>query len=159
MTDPKDDHQHSYTTTPSDDRVGSLDRTDTPNVLPDPADEVPGQTLKGTESPAVTRDPAAMEQALQGAEYAGSQEQDLADPGMPGDLDMVGMGNIGINAIPVRNPLADADQNPGYVPPSQDGPREVGSRPADMVRGAPGETDLQRETLASDTDPGGKDRP
>lgn len=159
MTDPKDDHQRHYTTTPPDDRVGSLDRTDTPDVLPDPAEEIPAQTHKGTSDPAVTRDPAAMERALESADYAGSTEPDPADPGIPDDLMVVSMGNVGINAMPVRSPLTDADQNPKYTPPSEQGPREVGLRPADLPEGAPGEAAVERETLTDEADPSWEDRP
>ncbi len=137
MTDPKDDHTVRYTTTPPDDRVGSLDRTDTPDIMPDDPQEVPQFTDKGTSSPAVTRDPEAMEHQLQGAQYAGADPPAPLSGDVPNETLGWGAGNVGINPGPLRDPLRDADQNPGYVPPSEDGPAELREQPGDLAQGEP----------------------
>lgn len=93
----------------------------------------------------ITRDPQAMEHALEDAEYAG------ADPveGLDSGLIEVRVGNAGagpMGAVPLDPPAA-SNLNPGYTPPSQQVPPHPREGAADLPEGAPAEAELDREGL------------
>lgn len=91
----------------------------------------------------ITRDPATMEHALEDAEYAGSDTLEGLDSG----LIEVRAGNLGgVTAIP-NNPAAEADQNPGYTPPSKMVAPHPHEGAADLPEGAPAEDELDRGGL------------
>ncbi|ANE44980.1 hypothetical protein SU48_11980 [Deinococcus puniceus] len=144
MPDPKDDHQPFYTTTPADSRVSSADHsTYEPVHMQDPH-EITAQF-----DHLATRDPAQMEHTLQAPEFAGAQSV----AGLGGELlDTVapsaglGMNNTALLAGDSQR-LA-ADPNPGYTPPSEQGPPHVSQRPGDLPQGMTEE--LQSEVSGDD---------
>ncbi|GGS30521.1 hypothetical protein [Deinococcus knuensis] len=138
--DRKDDHQEAYTTTPAGDRVGSADHVEyTPVELPS-AKEVTGQF-----DHLATRDAETMEHLPQDAEFAGAQTV----AGLGGEhLDTIvpsaGVGVEASSATALESRLTSpADQNPGYTPPSEQGPPHVSQRPGDLPEGETSELERQ----------------
>ncbi|GAA0515073.1 hypothetical protein [Deinococcus depolymerans] len=137
--DPKDDHQGAYTTTPAGDRVGSADHGRYEPVAPPSAREVTGAF-----DHLATRDPQSMEHTPQDAEFAGAQTV----AGLGGEhLDtIVPTAGVGITASTVtalESRQAAVDPNPGYTPPSEQGPPHVSQRPGDLPEGEPSELEHQ----------------
>lgn len=92
----------------------------------------------------ITRDPQAMEHALEDAEYAGSDPVEGLDSG----LIEVRVGNAGaglMGAVPL-NPAA-SNLNPGYTPPSQKVPPHPHEGAADLPKGSPAEAELDRDGI------------
>lgn len=131
--DPKDDHQEHYATTPADDRVGSSDAGKyVPPQVEDP------KAVTGQFDHLATRDPAAMEHALEDPEFAGAQT--VAGIGVDSTLmDSVAPVGLGIStgrAFVEEHHQSAVDRNPGYTPPSEAGPRHVSEQPGDLPPGA-----------------------
>jgi hypothetical protein len=131
--DPKDEHEAVYTTTPSEDQVGASDTGKyTPVELPS------AKVVTGTFDHLATRDVGAMEHTVQDPEFAGAETVD----GLGGDIltDVAPSAGLGIPAAAGASVLDrrhDVDPNPGYIPPSNDGPPHVSEQPGDLP---PGET-------------------
>ncbi len=92
----------------------------------------------------ITRDPQAMEHALEDAEYAGADPVDGLDSGLTG----LGVGNVGaglLGAVPL-DPAA-SNLNPGYTPPSQQVSPHPREGAADLPEGAPADAELDRDGL------------
>ncbi|MDK2013180.1 MULTISPECIES: hypothetical protein [unclassified Deinococcus] len=145
--DRKDDHQAAYTTTPAGDRVGSADQGKYQPVEVHSAKEVTGQF-----DHLATRDVEAMEHTPQDAEFAGAQTV----AGLGGEhLDtIVPTAGVGINAsttIALEHHREAIDQNPGYTPPSEQGPPRVSQRPGDLPEG---ETPELQSQVHGDTERG-----
>ena len=145
--EPKDDHQEAYTTTPAEDRVGSADQGKYEPVEPTSAKEVTGQF-----DHLATRDVAAMEHTPQDAEFAGAQTV----AGLGGEnLDtIVPTAGVGINAsttMALESQQRAIDPNPGYTPPSEQGPPRVSQRPGDLPEG---ETPELQSQVHGDTERG-----
>ncbi|UQN05081.1 ankyrin repeat domain-containing protein [Deinococcus sp. QL22] len=142
--DPKDDHQPFYTTTPADSRVSSADHsTYEPVHMQDPH-EITAQF-----DHLATRDPAQMEHTLQTPEFAGAQSV----AGLGGELlDTVapsaGLGMNNTAALAGDSQRRSADPNPGYTPPSEQGPPHASERPGDLPQGVTEE--LQNEVSGDD---------
>lgn len=139
--EPQAVQQGAYATTPADDRVGAADHGKYQAVEVPPAKAVTGQF-----DHLATRDVAAMEHNLQTPEFAGAET--VAPLGGEGTaLDgVMPSGGLGLGVSPaeaVRSHLQAADQNPGYTPPSKQGPPHLSERPADLPEGETAE--LQHE--------------
>ncbi|MBB5236153.1 ankyrin repeat domain-containing protein [Deinococcus budaensis] len=138
--DPKDAHQARYTSTPAEDRVASADQGKGISL---PATD-PGDVTHQFDHLA-TRDPEAMEKALEAPEFAGAQtvagtgvDSALADGVVP-----MGLGvSAGMGVVRERQHSA-ADLNPGYTPPSQQTSPHPGEQPGDLPPGTP--TELRAE--------------
>ncbi|WP_425148023.1 hypothetical protein [Deinococcus sp.] len=93
----------------------------------------------------VTRDPEQMEHQPKDADYAGADS--LGDP--LSDLDSglieVRVGNAGVLGGVPLDPLAEANLNPGYTPPSQMTATHPQEGVADLPAGAPAEAELERD--------------
>ncbi|WP_291427088.1 hypothetical protein [Deinococcus sp.] len=126
--DPKEgDPSTIYLTTPPENRVGGRNQsTYQPVKVPDP------QEVTGQFDQLATRDPQAMEQRLQTPEYAGSEGSGVV--GGPSVLDAVvpsaGLGVSGGAGLVGGPLLGNADQNPGYTPPSKMAPPHISEAPA-----------------------------
>ncbi|GAA5436504.1 hypothetical protein [Deinococcus aquaticus] len=137
--DRKDDHQEAYTTTPEGDRVGSADESRyTPVDVPD-AREVTGQF-----DHLATRDVVAMEHAQQDAEFAGAQTvAGLGGEHLDAIVPSAGVGITASTVTALETRQAAIDPNPGYTPPSEQGPPRVSQRPGDLPEGEPSELEHQ----------------
>ncbi|MFT2721382.1 hypothetical protein ACMT4L_15405 [Deinococcus sp. A31D244] len=137
--DRKDDHQEAYTTTPEGDRVGSADESRyTPVDAPD-AREVTGQF-----DHLATRDVVAMEHAQQDAEFAGAQTvAGLGGEHLDAIVPSAGVGITASTVTALETRQAAIDPNPGYTPPSEQGPPRVSQRPGDLPEGEPSELEHQ----------------
>ena len=92
-----------------------------------------------------TRDPEAMQHALEDAEYAGADSADGLDSG----LTEVRVGNAGaglVGDVPL-DPVATSNLNPGYTPPSQQVSPHPREDAADLPEGAPADAELDRDGL------------
>jgi ankyrin repeat protein len=131
--DPKDNHEEHYATTPAEDRAGSADQGKYEPVQAQDPKAVTGQF-----DHLATRDPAAMEHALEDPEFAGAQT--VAGIGVDNDLmnsvAPVGLGISTGRAFVEEHHQSAADRNPGYTPPSEAGPRHVSEQPGDLPPGA-----------------------
>jgi len=146
--DPKDVHQDRYTSTPAEDQVASADQGK--GVILPFVD--PGEVTHQFDHLA-TRDPAAMEHALEDPEFAGAET--VAGLGASGaEVDRVAP-MAGSLAMPAS--MADAqdrqraayDPNPGYTPPSQEVVPHIGEQPGDLP---PGTAPELRAEVRGDTD-------
>ncbi|ADV67894.1 hypothetical protein [Deinococcus maricopensis] len=147
--DPKDDAQRHYTTTPAKDENGARDETGPGEPMPQDPDpqETLARSFKGTDHPAVTRDPYAAERHLQDPDYAGSEtvsgiSTDTLDALQPGV-------NLGFNPVAVTQAspvLGAVDQNPAYVPPSERGPAHVGEQREDLPADLPNAARVDDQT-------------
>ncbi|WP_295815219.1 hypothetical protein [uncultured Deinococcus sp.] len=144
--DSKDDHQTAYTTTPADDHVGAADHAKyTPVELPS------AKVVTGQFDHLATRDVAAMDHALQVPEFEGAETVD----GLGGELldEVTPSAGLGVGAslgAAVREHHRDIDPNPGYTPPSEQGPPRVSQRPGDLPEGETPE--LQNEVQGDGLD-------
>jgi ankyrin repeat protein len=142
--DPKDDHQPFYTTTPADSRVSSADHsTYEPVHMQDPH-EITAQF-----DHLATRDPAQMEHTPQAPEFAGAQSvaglgSELLEVVAPSAG--IGLNNTALLAGDSQR--RSADPNPGYTPPSEQGPPHPSERPGDLPQGMTEE--LQSEVSGDD---------
>ncbi|PTA68386.1 hypothetical protein C8263_08105 [Deinococcus arcticus] len=137
--DPKDHAQVTYSTTPGEDRVSTANEGKYEPVEVPSAKEVTGQF-----DHLATRDPAAMEHTPQAPEFAGAQTV----AGLGGEnLDaIVPTAGIGVNAgvaMAYQTRLGSADPNPGYTPPSEQGPPHLSERPGDLPQGETSELEHQ----------------
>ncbi|MFB9993533.1 ankyrin repeat domain-containing protein [Deinococcus oregonensis] len=142
--DPKDDHQPFYTTTPADSRVSSADEGKYEPVQMQDPHEITGQF-----DHLATRDPAQMEHTLQTPEFVGVQSVD----GLGGELldTVVPSAGLGLNntaMLASGTQRRSADSNPGYTPPSEQGPPHLSERPGDLPQGTRAE--LQSEVSGDD---------
>lgn len=145
--DRKDDHQEAYTTTPAADRVGAADQGLGASAQPHGAKDV-----TGVFDHLATRDVVAMEHAPQDAEFAGAQTV----AGLGGEnLDtIIPTAGVGINAsttMALESHQRAIDPNPGYTPPSEQGPPHVSQRPGDLPEG---ETPELQSQVHGDTERG-----
>ncbi|QLG09499.1 hypothetical protein HLB42_01010 [Deinococcus sp. D7000] len=147
--DPKDNHTVVYTTTPGDDRVGSVDHG---QGAPAQAAQ-PAENITGKYDHLATRDVAAMEHTPEAPEFAGAQTVE----GLGGEAldEVVPTAGLGVNPAAALDPypLVNPDQNPGYTPPSEKVSPHVREQPGDLPPGEPSE--LQNEiggTNLGDTD-------
>ncbi|MFC4426057.1 hypothetical protein [Deinococcus navajonensis] len=129
--DPKDNHESVYGTTPDSSKVSTANKmTYEEPEIPDPK-EVTGQF-----DHLATRDPVAMEQNLQAAEFAGAQTVESVSPEV---LDLATpVAGIGVNAglaPAIQDRALAVDPNPGYTPPSEMTVPHVGERPGDLPQG------------------------
>lgn len=146
--DPKDDHAVVYTTTPSDDRVGSADHGQGA-----PPELSSAHDVTGRYDHLVTRDVEAMEHTPEAPEFAGAQTVE----GLGGEAldEVVPTAGIGVHPAAALDPypLVNPDQNPGYTPPSEKVSPHVREQPGDLPAGEPAE--LKNEiggTNLGDTD-------
>ncbi|MDB5044619.1 MAG: putative ankyrin [Deinococcus sp.] len=142
--DPKDDHQPFYTTTPADSRVSSADEGKYEPVHMQDPHEITAQF-----DHLATRDPAQMEHTLQTPEFVGVQSVD----GLGGELldTVVPSAGLGLNntaMLASQSQRRSADPNPGYTPPSEQGPPHPSERPGDLPQGTRAE--LQSEVSGDD---------
>ncbi|PNY81068.1 hypothetical protein [Deinococcus koreensis] len=147
--EPQAVQQGAYATTPADDRVGAAD-----HGKYEPVEVPPAKAVTGQFDHLATRDVSAMEHSLQTPEFAGAET--VAPLGGEGTaLDgVMPSGGLGLGVSPaeaVRHHLADANLNPGYTPPSLQGPPHVSQRPADLPEGETAE-------LQSEVQGGGPER-
>ncbi|PIG96344.1 hypothetical protein [Deinococcus sp. UR1] len=137
--DRKDDHQEAYTTTPAGDRVGSADQGKYEPVEVESAREVTGQF-----DHLATRDVAAMEHTPQDAEFAGAQTvAGLGGEHLDAIVPSAGVGITASTLTALESRQAAVDPNPGYTPPSEQGPPHVSQRPGDLPEGEPSELEHQ----------------
>ncbi|CAM3853813.1 hypothetical protein [Deinococcus frigens] len=130
--DPKDNHAVVYTTTPGDDRVGSVDHSE--GVPPQATESA--HDITGKYDHLATRDVAAMEHDPEAPEFAGAQT--VAGLGGEALDEVVPTAGLGVNpaAALSRGPVVGrADQNPGYTPPSEKVAPHVHEQPGDLLPG------------------------
>ncbi|UBV41939.1 hypothetical protein LAJ19_09830 [Deinococcus taeanensis] len=144
--DPKDRHQGAYSTTPPEDRVGSAD-----HMIYEPVEVPSPKEVTGQFDHLATRDPAAMEHTLQEAEFAGAQTvAGLGGEALDQVIPTAGLNmNVSTAAALESRPTVNPDQNPGYVPPSDQGPARFTERPGDLPQGETSE--LQHQVKGDDT--------
>lgn len=146
--DPKDDHQQVYTTTPPGDRVGHADHREYQPVQAQDPKEITGQF-----DHLATRDPAQMDHDLQSPEFAGARTVEGIGVDGTAEVDLAapmaaGLGVAGSMATAEETVLGDVDRNPGYTPPSEQGPPHVSEQPGDLPPSAPPE--LKAEVQGED---------
>ena len=91
----------------------------------------------------ITRDPDQMEHQLKEADYAGSDQQDELLTDLDSGVLEVRVGNVGgMTGVP-RDPLRDANLNPGYTTPSQMPATHPKEGVADLPAGSPAEAQLE----------------
>lgn len=142
--DPKDNHATIYTTTPDSSKVSTANKLSyEPVEIPDPK-EVTGQF-----DHLATRDPVAMDHALQAAELAGAQTVGGADShGLDLVTPVAGIDMTARMGTAIEYRTRAADPNPGYTPPSEKTVPHVSERPGDLPEGERAE--LQNEVQGRD---------
>lgn len=147
MPDPKDHHEEHYTTSPAEDRAASADQGKYQPVQPQHPREITGQF-----DHLATRDPEAMEHALQPPEFAGAQT--VSGLGFDNrTIDGLAAANLDVTASLAttaarRNEALDP--NPNYIPPSEKVVPHVPEQPGDLPPGVP--TELKAEVEGTEDD-------
>ncbi|MDV6373526.1 hypothetical protein [Deinococcus arenicola] len=135
--DPKDHHTVVYTTTPGNDRVGSADHAANQGAahgVGAPPELESAEDITGKYDHLATRDVEAMSHDPEAPEFAGAQT--VAGLGGEALDEVIPTAGLGVNpAAALGRGSRGADQNPGYVPPSEKVVPHVHEQPGDLLPG------------------------